>query len=268
MCDDDMPYDGFAFDEDEGAENEKGQGRIAKGLRKVSVLDCHGEKKQRVGEEFGTYGSFEFDTSTITTEAAVKLQTLRSDATAISQDTTKCFLENDGVPHTSVGKSFSVKDPVDLAKHVRELSQRFGFLEKSLAVRLENFEQRLQVLERSTSKSMASGGLGTSGYGRSIFGGSRSRRSVRRGGGDGTEEEEGSSGVVPKIRIRSLIRAKGKITKRDTSYLSAKLGDNFQVLRVHRQDEKIYVMNTSTWAKGFLPLDASLYTVPDKKDQR
>ena len=37
------------------------------------------------------------------------------------------------------------------------------------------------------------------------------------------------------------------------THLHAKAGDEFQVLRIHKDEGKLFVMNKRTWKKGYIP---------------
>ena len=64
------------------------------------------------------------------------------------------------------------------------------------------------------------------------------------------------------IRVHATVRASKKIYSTDPkTHLHAKAGDEFQVLRIHKDEGKLFVMNKRTWKKGYIPHEDSLNVI-------
>ena len=214
-----------------------------------------------------TYGSFKFDDTLKSSDSRVRVDTTieipekkKSMTNMVTRTTSDV---NSTYGSFKFDDTLNSKD-VSLVSKLRNLVERMDFMEKSVMVRLDRIEKRLTrleeeknntenededqqreiAIEQQKTNSVIKMKL------RKVM--KKKKRSTKR-------KKKKNKKSTGEIRVHATVRASKKIYSTDPkTHLHAKAGDEFQVLRVHKDEGKLFVMNKRTWKKGFIPHEDSL----------
>ena len=220
------------------------------------------------------YGSFRFGDSLKVsrdrTDTTIETTNQTTESNQVVESNTKknTTIQSSGSSRKDTYGSFQFDDTlkskdISLVSKLRDLVERMDFMEKSVMVRLDRIENRLKRLEDGEDEE-------------------EEEKEENNNEDDAVFDEKERIEVLKKeikkklknkkkrkkkkkslrrnkIRVSSTVRASRKIQSSDPeTHLHAKAGDEFQVLRIHKDEGKLFVMNKRTWKKGLIPHEESL----------
>jgi len=221
------------------------------------------------------YGSFRFGDSLKVsrdrTDTTIETTNQTTESNQVVESNTKkntTTIQSSGSSRKDTYGSFQFDDTlkskdISLVSKLRDLVERMDFMEKSVMVRLDRIENRLKRLEDGEDDD-------------------EEEKEENNNEDDAVFDEKERIEVLKKeikkklknkkkrkkkkkslrrnkIRVSSTVRASRKIQSSDPeTHLHAKAGDEFQVLRIHKDEGKLFVMNKRTWKKGLIPHEESL----------